>query len=147
MGPYKYKAFLSYSHQDKTWADWTHRRLETYKFPKSLKDSNISSLKPIFRDREELPVSSSLSDRVQEALNQSECLIVLCSQNAAQSKWVNKEIILFQRLRPNAEIFPVILNGEPFAKKQGLESHQECFPPALRFKTDNDGNLTKVPMP
>ena len=146
MGPYKYKAFLSYSHRDKTWADWIHRRLETYKFPKNLEDSNISSLKPIFRDREELPVSSSLSDRVQEALNQSDCLIVICSPNAAQSEWVNKEIILFQRLRPNAEIFPVIVNGEPFAEKQGLESHQECFPPALHLKVDKNGNLTTIPL-
>jgi len=27
-----------------------------------------------------------------------------------------------------------------------LESHQECFPPALRYKTDEDGQLTTIPL-
>ena len=61
----KYKAFLSYSHRDKSWADWLHRRLETYKFPKNITESTLPSLRPIFRDREELPVSSNLSGVVQ----------------------------------------------------------------------------------
>ncbi len=33
---YKYKAFISYSHQDKKWGDWLHRSLETYRVPKGL---------------------------------------------------------------------------------------------------------------
>ena len=33
---YKYKAFISYSHQDKKWGDWLHRALETYRVPKGL---------------------------------------------------------------------------------------------------------------
>ena len=131
---YQYKAFLSYSHRDKKWADWLHRRLETYKFPKKL-SSTPKTLKPVFRDREELPASSDLSRHVQEALQQSECLIVLCSQSAAKSDWVNREINLFKTLRPGAEIFPVIISGEPNAARLGLDPNLECFPPALRFAT------------
>ena len=142
----KYKAFLSYSHRDKSWADWLHRRLETYKFPKNITESTLPSLRPIFRDREELPVSSNLSGVVQDALSQSECLIVICSENAAQSEWVNKEILLFRKLKPKAEIFPVIISGEPFAEKLGLDQQQECFPQALRYETDRDGHLTTTPM-
>ena len=33
---YKYKAFISYSHQDKKWGDWLHRALETYRISKGL---------------------------------------------------------------------------------------------------------------
>jgi hypothetical protein len=33
---YKYKAFISYSHQDKKWGDWLHKALETYRVPKGL---------------------------------------------------------------------------------------------------------------
>ena len=145
---YQYKAFLSYSHRDKKWADWLHRRLETYKFPKNLTSSS-DTLKPIFRDREELSASSDLSKGVQDALLQSECLIVLCSQSAAKSEWVNREISLFKTLRPGAEIFPVIISGEPNATRMGLNSDLECFPPALRFavhETKSDHPITLEPL-
>ena len=33
---YKYKAFISYSHQDKKWGDWLHKGLETYRISKGL---------------------------------------------------------------------------------------------------------------
>jgi hypothetical protein len=33
---FRYYAFISYSHQDKTWADWLHKALETYVVPKRL---------------------------------------------------------------------------------------------------------------
>ena len=131
----KYKAFISYSHKDKAWADWLHKRLETYKFPKNLSASNASALKPIFRDREELSVSSNLSSKIREALIDSECLIVICSEHSAKSEWVNKEITLFRSLKPNAEIFPVIISGEPNAEQQGLSLEKECFPIALRFSS------------
>lgn len=140
MGIDKYKAFLSYSHSDKAWADWLHRRLETYKFPKTFPESKTAGLKPIFRDREELPVSSNLSKKIRDAIMQSECLIVICSEHSAKSKWVNTEITLFRSLKPDAEIFPVIISGEPYAEHQGLSPQKECFPKALRSasgKLDN----------
>jgi len=111
MTSQNYKAFLSYSHRDKKWADWLHRNLENYKFPKNISPVP-EPLKPIFRDREELSVSSDLSKRVQEALTNSDCLIVICSENSAKSEWVNKEILLFKSLKPTAEIFSVIISGE-----------------------------------
>lgn len=132
-----YRAFLSYSHRDKKWAEWLHRKVETYTFPKHLSPAP-DPIKPIFRDREELSVSSNLSQRVQDALENSDCLVVICSQNAVQSEWVNKEIILFRSLNPTAEIFPVIVNGEPHAEKSGFAPELECFPPALRFSKDKN---------
>ena len=32
----RYRAFISYSHRDREWADWLHRRLESYRVPKKL---------------------------------------------------------------------------------------------------------------
>lgn len=133
---YKYKAFISYSHRDRKWADWLHKRLETYVFPKHIPSLKTRSLKPIFRDREDLSVSSDLSRNIRDALLQSECLIVLCSPYAAQSQWVNKEIREFRRLNPQAEIFPIIVGGEPHAEQRGLTPEQECFPEALRFTSE-----------
>jgi len=133
---YKYKAFISYSHRDKKWADWLHKRLETYVFPKHMPSLKTCNLKPVFRDREDLSVSSDLSRNIRDALLQSECLIVICSPYAAQSQWVNTEIREYRRINPHAEIFPIIVGGEPHAEPRGLGPEQECFPEALRFSSE-----------
>jgi len=53
---------------------------------------------PIFRDREELPVSADLSSNINEALQELRYLIVICSPRAAQSRWVAEEIKTFKKL-------------------------------------------------
>ena len=61
----KYWAFISYSHMDRKWGDWLHKALETYRVPRRLvgKESREGKIPdrlfPMFRDREELPVSGS----------------------------------------------------------------------------------------
>ncbi len=101
---FKYYAFISYSHMDKKWGDWLHRALETYRVPKRLigqesRDEKVPArVFPIFRDREELPVSADLGANINEALRQSRYLIIICSPPAAASRWVNEEILTFKRL-------------------------------------------------
>ena len=34
--PFKYRAFISYSHSDERWAGWLHRALESYRVPRRL---------------------------------------------------------------------------------------------------------------
>ena len=53
---------------------------------------------PVFRDREELPGSSDLGDNISSALEGSRYLIVVCSPNAAVSRWVNEEIKTFKAM-------------------------------------------------
>ena len=53
---------------------------------------------PIFRDRDELPSATDLGSLINAALASSECQIVICSPQAATSKWVNEEILAFKRL-------------------------------------------------
>jgi hypothetical protein len=66
----KYWAFLSYSQTDKKWGDWLHKVLETYRVPRRLigkesRDGKIPErVYPIFRDREELPVSADLGANI-----------------------------------------------------------------------------------
>jgi tetratricopeptide (TPR) repeat protein len=132
--PYRYWSFISYSHQDFEVAKRLHTDLERYQIPKTLvgtpgRDGSVPrKLFPIFRDREELPASGDLSGVVRTALAQSACLIVLCSPAAAQSDWVNEEILAFWRLGRAERILAVIVDGEPHAK----DPTRECFPPALR---------------
>ena len=150
-GSFKYKAFISYSHKDAKTASWLHRRLERYQLPKSKIGTETprgrvpSSLKPIFRDRDELTAGASLGAVIEEALTQSENLIVICSPNAANSHWVNQEILYFKKLGREANIIPVVIDGEPFASNLPYSRGDEAFPEALRFEMGDDGELSDRP--
>jgi len=124
----KYKAFISYSHRDESWAKWLHKALESYRIPRRLQGPAVPArLFPVFRDRDELSSAADLSEKVQEALKASESLVVICSPDSARSRWVNEEIRLFRSLGRGDRIFSLIVDGDPGARDPG----QECFPPAL----------------
>ena len=150
MGTYKYKAFISYSHRDDRWGRWLHKRLENYPLPKNIvgnvtKTGEIPKrLKPIFRDREELAAADNLGDKIEQALENSENLIMICSPQAARSHWVNQEVLYFKRHNRGAQIFCVIVEGEPFASNMPGREDEECFPPALRYQLDEDGELSGI---
>jgi eukaryotic-like serine/threonine-protein kinase len=148
---YRYWAFISYSHADKAWGDWLHRALETYRVPKHLvgKDGAFGPvprrLYPVFRDREELSVASSLGAKIQRALQQSRSLVVVCSPRSAASHWVNEEIKYFKSLSREDRILALIVAGEPNVThgKPGFSPEQECFPEALRYRLGASGELTE----
>jgi MTH538 TIR-like domain (DUF1863) len=73
-------------------------------------------------------------------------LVVICSAHSAKSKWVNQEIVEFKRLYRENRILGIIIDGEPNAVSKGLDPTHECFPPALRFRADSNGELTDTPM-
>ena len=115
---YKYDAFISYRHcdLDKFVAENLHRILETYELPENLKEKlNIKgrTFKRLFRDQEELPLSSNLEDPILEALKDSKYLIVICSPRLKDSLWCKKEIQTFKKLRGRKNIFCVLIEGEP----------------------------------
>ena len=116
---FKYKAFISYSHQDKKWGDWLHKSLETYSIPKGLIGRKTSQgevpkrLFPVFRDREELPTATELGMVIDNALKSSSHLVVICSPRSAKSQWVNEEIKQFKRLGKSDRILCLIVDGEP----------------------------------
>jgi MTH538 TIR-like domain (DUF1863) len=140
---FKYRAFISYSHCDRRAAEWLHKAIENYRIPASLvgasgRDGPIPShVFPVFRDRDELGSVSDLSASIRDALAESAYLIVVCSPAAANSRWVNQEIIEFKRLGRADRIHGLIVDGEPGS--HSLEA--ECFPPSLRFKLDAHGQL------
>jgi len=146
---FRYKAFLSYSHKDHKDATWLHSALENYRLPKHLRNAvgevGVEAggrLGRIFRDRDELPAADDLTAEVKKALQSSEFMIVLCSPRAAASRWVNKEVIEFKKLRGEAAVFPIILEGEPNASASG-NAVNECFPPGVRFRLGVDGSLSR----
>jgi len=140
---YAYKAFISYSHRDEKAAKALHRKLENFRIPKSL-GLGLKALRPIFRDRDDLSVSSGLNGTLREALRQSETLIVLCSPKSASSRWVNDEIIYFKELGREDSIYTVILDGEPFASDRSNETQPECLPKAIRYELAQNGELSQT---
>ncbi|TAN08720.1 MAG: TIR domain-containing protein [Rhodanobacteraceae bacterium] len=143
-----YRAFISYSHQDKAWADWLHKALETYRVPSRLVGTETPAgtirprLNPIFRDRDELASAHDLGRKVNEALTQSANLIVICSPHSAQSRWVNEEVLAYKRMGRAERIFCLIVDGEPDATDKPGHEAEECFAPALRFQLDPNGEPT-----
>jgi len=144
---YKYHAFISYSHRDSGWADWLHRAIETYTGHRRLADSVgrreeplPDRLFPVFRDREELEGVADLPERINLALSQARCLIVICSPHAVASRWVGSEIQHYKSRYPHRKVLALIVGGTP-----GSHDDQECFPPALLLKFDAHGRLTDQP--
>src|SRR5438270_8529363 len=144
----RYYAFLSYSHRDKELADWLHRELERFRMPSTL-DGKLTAngvvprrLTPIFRDEQDLSAGGDLAEEIKAALAASQFLVVLCSPTAATSRWTNAEIESFKRTRPEGCVLAAVAAGEPFASDVAGREHEECFPPALRFKYDRRGHQT-----
>jgi tetratricopeptide (TPR) repeat protein len=150
--PTRYAAFISYSHRDRKWAEWLHRGIENFRVPKELSiamqasGSALPPLRPVFLDRAELPSSSDLAATVRLALEESAFLIVICSPDAAKSRWVNEEIRAFKSLGRDMKILCLIVSGKPSSSMTDASRADDCFPAALRFKVDN-GQVTSLPAP
>ncbi len=146
--PWKYRAFISYSHRDKRWGEWLHRALETYRVPKRLVGRSTamgavpSRIAPVFRDREELPTATNLGEVINQALEDSATLVVICSPASARSRWVNEEILAYKRMGRSDRILALIVAGEPNASDKPDDGEEECFPEALRYRIGPDGQLS-----
>jgi tetratricopeptide (TPR) repeat protein len=142
---FKYRAFLSYSHADSAVAQRVHRRLEAFHIDSELvgrvtpAGAIPKTLRPIFRDRNDFDAGSSLNEQTGAALDDSAALIVLASPNAARSRYVNEEVLLFKSHHPDRPVVPLIADGAPG------DPERECFPRALRFVVAPDGAITDTP--
>lgn len=139
-----YDAFISYRHSelDRFVAENLHRKLESFRLPKSMVRQRGKNCKKrierVFRDRDELPLASSLADPITKALGESEFLIVICSPRLKESLWCKKEIETFIKMHGQEKILAVLAEGEP----------EESFPEELLSREkkvrNEDGSVTTV---
>ncbi len=139
-----YNAFISYKHapEDNKVAEAVHKGLERFHIPRKIrKKTGIKKISRIFRDKDELPITSDLSDSIAGALSDSDYLIVICSTNTKESAWVPREIEYFLKNHSKKQIFTVLVNGEPY----------DVIPDILKYEEsivkDEDGNERCVQIP
>ena len=143
---YKYDAFISYRHTelDKFVAEKLHKQLEAFSLPGSIakkRKGQKTKIERVFRDKDELPLTSNLEDPIVQALKNSEWLIVICSPRLRESLWCKKEIETFTALRGREHILAVLIEGEP----------SEAFPDELLYKVEKhtlaDGTVEEIRVP
>ena len=132
--PREYVAFISYRHTelDKKVAKKVHTMVERYVIPKELRKNGVKKLGKVFRDEEELPVSSNLTESIQTALDHSKFLIVICTPNLLKSVWCEREIAYFIEKHGRDHVVGILVDGTP----------EESFPKLLTqtLEVDADGN-------
>jgi eukaryotic-like serine/threonine-protein kinase len=149
IADYRYCAFISYSHEDEGWAKWLQAALETYRVPRRLVGTQTAAgpiprrLGPVFRDRSDLSTAADLTARIDEALQRSANLIVICSPSACASRWVDQEVRAFRRLGRGHRVHCLIVGGEPNASDLPGRNAEECFPDALRLPADGGSADTR----
>ena len=141
MDEYRYDAFISYrrTERDIAVAKEIQSSLEHFRVPKGIRGtSGKEKIDRIFRDQEELEITSDLSRRIEDALRASEYLIVICSPGYKQSIWCLHELETFLTLRGPEHVLCVLSEGEP----------PEVFPDLLRHGreelTAEDGTKVTV---
>ena len=130
----KYAAFISYRHTslDMTTAKTLHSLIEQYRVPKSLRKNGRKKLGIVFRDQDELPASSNLNEKICQALDHTEYLIVICTPNTPKSPWVEREINYFLSHHDRDHVLAVLAEGEP----------DESFPkPLTQYRNPQTGEL------
>ena len=111
-----YIAFISYRHMplDIAVAKRLHQLIERYRIPAKLAAGRDSRrLGRVFRDQDELPVSSDLSASIYEALDHTQFLIVVCTPDTPKSIWVQRELSYFLEHHDRNNVLVVLADGRP----------------------------------
>ncbi|MBR3340400.1 MAG: TIR domain-containing protein [Clostridiales bacterium] len=139
-----YNAFISYKHGplDSKIAAHIQRKLEHFHVPhklgKKLKHKKITQ---IFRDKDELPITSDLTETITNALEKAEYLIVICSTHTKESFWVKREINTFLQTHTQDKVLTVLTEGEP------IDVIPEELLSQVKEYTDENGFLQRVKVP
>ena len=125
-----YNAFISYRHHpdDIRVAQEIHRGLERFKVPKVIRKRSKDPMH-LFRDKEELPITSHLTDDISLALENSDYLIVICSPHVKESVWVQREIETFLKTHSRDKVLTVLAEGEPYDVIPEILLHEDVVDP------------------
>jgi hypothetical protein len=123
-------------------AEAIQKDLESFHIPKKFRDEAGTKSFHIFRDKNELGTASDLSTEIANALDNSDFLIVICSNSVKESIWVTREISYFLQNHPRSHVLTVLAEGEPEEIIPEIITREE------RIMQDGMGNYytTTVPL-
>jgi tetratricopeptide (TPR) repeat protein len=119
----RYLAFISYSRSDneqegRRWADWVKETIERFPIPINYLDPESTALHPsrlareAFLDQSYITAGGGLRSKLNQHLDDSEFLVLLCSPRSAASEYVAFEINHFKQAGKWDKIIPVVIDGE-----------------------------------
>lgn len=122
----KYAAFISYRHVS---PDKEIARILQFLLEYNLVRPNKQvprHIRKVFLDVSELPTQEDLDAGILEALDNSECLYVICSPDLPKSKYCMREISYFKEIHGGSldRVGTLLVRGDP----------QEAYPSLLRTK-------------
>ena len=131
------------------WGDWLDAALKSFAVPAEFigqvngrGEIIPERLDAIFKQETELSAAATaLSAEVRTALEQSRCLVVICSPRSAGNLQLNEAVRYFKQLGRAHQILPLVIAGEPFASEIHPAHAEECFMPALRHPVWPDGTI------
>jgi len=113
---YRYKAFITYAHQNVAFARWLRKNIENYTIPGEVRNKypNLSNdlRSSIFLDEEILSSKESLSRTLKEGMDDAESMIVLCSPRTLLSKRIEDEIGYFRSKHKERKIIALLIDGK-----------------------------------
>ena len=122
-----YDGFISYSHSaDDLLAPRLQAALQRFAKP-WWKRRAIR----VFRDEASLAANPHLWTSITEALDQSGWFVLLCSREAAESEWVNREVEYWLEHQDHNRIIPVVTDGEFVWGNGDIGATTTAAPPAL----------------
>lgn len=133
---YVYSAFISYSSKDEKTAKSLWKKLERYRLPAVLQKQHeeIPAKMHVFLDQGDIVPGGSVENALCRELADSKKLIVICSPNSANSKYVELEVNNFLALgHTMKDVIPYIIDGEV-----DKNSPNNCYVPSLFGKDDKD---------
>lgn len=141
----QYACFISYTYagDNPDWARWIQEELESYRTPPSLVgqpnragDPIPEKIFPVFRDETSASGTHNLTQELMTALDNTRYLIVICSPEAVESRWVSEEVAYFKSKVSSERVFGICVSGNPGA---GAGEPGDCQPKAFREKVDPQG--------
>src|SRR4051812_29133018 len=125
-----YDGFISYSHAaDGRFAPALQRGLQRF-----AKRWNARRALHVFRDETGLSTSPHLWSSIQGAIDESDWFVLLASEDAARSEWVNKEIAHWIATKSVDQLLPVVTDGTWIwdTTRHDFTAESSAVPDALR---------------
>jgi hypothetical protein len=126
----KYKVFISYSSEDRPWAEKLYQSL-TNRVPKI----------EVFLDQQGLRAGQKWNPALRAAINDSQHMVVLWSETAKNSEWVTNEHIHFTQKKDQSgdpeiqvgKLIPIWLEGRSaiLGDTQGLDELKDFYHPEI----------------